>query len=282
MSLVQTDLEILTDAAFETRFPDVRHGFFTRKGGVSPGVYESLNCGPGSGDTGGNVTRNRESVARSFGREGADLVTLHQIHSHICHTIDGPLSNGPDRPQGDAMVTDVAGVILGVLTADCAPVLLAGRKADTSPVIGAAHVGWGGALKGVLGQTVLKMRECGAIETTITAVIGPCIHQRSYEVDTDFAQRFTDKDPEIQRFFMPARTPDKFLFDLPGYNASCLSEAGVSKAVIMPHDTYRDEARFFSYRRTTHAGEYDYGRQISAIMIRDFGKKGLISGADFL
>ena len=235
----------------------LQHGFFTRQGGVSDGLYDSLNCGPGSDDDGGAVAENRARVAAHLGAQ--TLLSLHQIHSDKVVTVtdaDWP----SDRPQADAMVTDRPGIALGALAADCAPVLFADPDAG---VIGAAHSGWKGALGGVLEATVEAMRALGARD--IRAVVGPTISQRAYEVGPEFLERFMDEDPEFSMFFAQGRD-DRYQFDLPGFALSRLRAAG-AEAEWCGHCTYSDPARFFSYRRTTHAREPDYGRQVSAIRL---------------
>lgn len=245
----------------------VFHGFFGREGGVSTGIYSSLNCGPGSDDNPAHVTANRKVVSDAVGCEPRSLLSLHQIHSDICLTIDEPYE-AHDRPQADAFVTDKAGIALGVLTADCTPVLFHGVKGDGSPVVGAAHAGWGGALKGVLAATVTKMVALGAVKDSIVACVGPCISQMSYEVGEDFSVPFLEQDEQNEGFFKAAQKSGHLMFDLAGYNALQLSKAGVKKALIKDLDTYFNEEDFFSYRRATHRKEADYGRQISVVMIK--------------
>lgn len=246
-----------------TIFPDhIAHGFFTRLGGVSEGIYASLNCGPGTNDVPDNVTENRARVTHYLGAHS--LNTLYQEHTATCLYIDRAL---PDRPVGDALVTEVPGVAIACLSADCAPILFYGEKADRAPIIGAAHAGWGGALKGIQSATVHSMVEHGARLETIRAAIGPCIAQVSYEVKEAFARPFLIQDDANEQFFMAGRD-GHLQFDLAGYNALRLALAGVKSVVITGEDTYRDEARFFSFRRATHREEPDYGRQISAIVIK--------------
>ncbi|MEM1275269.1 MAG: peptidoglycan editing factor PgeF [Pseudomonadota bacterium] len=231
------------------------HGFFTREGGVSAGIYDSLNGGQGSADLAEDVAENRARITAHLGSEA--LHSLHQIHSDIAVPITGPLG---DKRQADAMVTATPGQALGILTADCAPVLLADLEAG---VIGAAHAGWKGALGGILEATLDQMRALGA--KAITAVIGPCISQRNYEVGPEFLDRFLEEDPDNARFFAGG-TGDRMQFDLPGYGLSRLRAAGV-EAEWTGHCTYGDEQRFFSYRRATHRGEPDYGRLVAAISL---------------
>ncbi|MEO0992834.1 MAG: peptidoglycan editing factor PgeF [Pseudomonadota bacterium] len=238
----------------------VSHGFFSREGGVSVGLYASLNGGPGSRDDASSVSENRSRIAAHLG--GTVLVSTAQVHSDQVVTVSQPW--GEDRPNADAMVTDRAGIALGVLTADCAPVLLADTQ---SGVIGAAHAGWKGAVGGVLEAVVDAMVRLGANPETIAAAIGPTIGQTAYEVGPEFVERFLDDDPDTAQFFAGGRE-DRAQFDLPGYVRWRLAASGV-EASWTGHCTYSDQARFFSYRRATHAGEADYGRLVSAIVLRD-------------
>ena len=240
------------------------HGFFGRQGGVSEGIYQGLNCGTGSNDNPDHIQANRAMVAETISVETGNLVSLYQVHGAECLKVERPF---PDRPKADAQVTDVPGVALSVLTADCAPVLFYG-EANGKPVIGAAHAGWRGAVGGVLESTVYKMEEYGVKAGNIRAAIGPCIGKRSYEVDDAFAAPFMAEDPENERFFMAASRPGHLMFDLPGYCARRLYDCGVSQVTITGVDTYVREAEYYSYRRTTHRKEPDYGRQISVIVIR--------------
>lgn len=239
----------------------VRHGFFTRKGGASSGVFEGLNCGTGSSDLTEAVATNRARVAEWMDVAPDHLVTVHQIHSADVHIVSQPIS-GP-KPKADAMVTATPGLALGILTADCQPVLFADPQAG---VVGAAHAGWQGALGGVLENTVAAMEHLGATRSDITAVIGPAISQSKYEVGPEFHARFRDQDPENERFFK-AGAPGKFQFDLLAFGLDRLSRAQVGTAIWTGHCTYSDPNRFFSYRRATHLGEADYGRLISAIRL---------------
>jgi YfiH family protein len=238
----------------------VRHGFFTRKGGASSGIFAGLNCGPGSSDLSEVVAINRNRVADAMGVAQDHLISIHQIHSADVVHVTGPLA---DRPRADAMVTRTPGVALGVLTADCQPVLLADAAGG---VIGAAHAGWRGAKDGVLQATVDAMVALGAQRDRIHAVIGPTISQAAYEVGPEFFDAFTSDDRDHARFFAQG-TGDRMLFDLPAYGLFCLRAAGVGHAEWTRHCTYRDSERFFSFRRTTHAGEADYGRLISVIRL---------------
>lgn len=237
-----------------------RHGFLGRTGGVSGGLYASLNCGLGSGDDPASVAGNRARALNAVA-PGARLVTLHQVHSaKAAEAGEWPDS---DRPHADALVTSRSGFALGILTADCAPVLF---EDDAAGVIGAAHAGWRGAFSGVLGATVCAMERLGANRDRMTAVIGPCIARRSYEVDDAFRARFVDADTRNDAFFIGSR-PGHARFDLEGYCAARLADAGVGRVEAMGVDTCSDPARFFSYRRTTLASEPDYGRQLSLICL---------------
>lgn len=261
-------LDYLRDDRFLDDGHKAVHGFFGRRGGVSTGIYGSLNCGLGSGDSLANVRHNRAAVAMAMGVSPGNLVTAHQIHSAECIVVDRPFDEAV-RPQVDAMVTDRPGLALGILTADCGPVLFYGEKQDGAPVIGAAHAGWGGAFKGVLESTVKTMTAKGAISDTIRASIGPCIGRASYEVGQDFIDRFTAADPANDHFFRESRNAGHAMFDLPGYIAARLAGAGVRQVSLTDIDTYVNEGAYFSYRRTTHRGETDYGRQVSVIAIYD-------------
>jgi polyphenol oxidase len=238
----------------------VQHGFFTRKGGASSGIFSGLNCGPGSSDQAEVVAINRARVAEAMGVPAAHLVSIHQVHSADVIHVTEPMA---DKPRADAMVTRTPGIALGVLTADCQPVLFADPQAG---VIGAAHAGWRGTRDGVLEATVEAMVALGATRDNIAAVIGPTISQSAYEVGPEFFESFTDDDRANARFFI-AGTGDRYLFDLPAFGLSRLRAAGVGHAEWTRHCTYRDSERFFSYRRTTHAGEADYGRLISTIRL---------------
>jgi YfiH family protein len=240
---------------------DVPHGFLGRRGGVSQGVCSGLNVGWGSGDDRESIRENRRRAIDAVA-PGAKLVTLHQVHSPDALYVTAPY---PDdgRPQGDAMVTDRPGLFLGILTADCAPVLLADREAG---LVAAAHAGWKGALAGVVEATVAEMERRGAARARIAAAVGPCIARKSYEVDEAFLRRFVGADPEHERFFTLGRD-GHYQFDLEGFVVSRLAEAGLSRIEALGEDTYSQPDRFFSYRRATHQGEPDYGRQISLIAL---------------
>jgi len=248
-------LEILTSDALP-----VKHGFFTRKGGASSGVFAGLNCGHGSSDQSEIVAINRARVAQAMGVAPDYLLGVHQVHSAIAVPVDAPLA---DKPRADALVTATPGIALSVLSADCQPVLFADPKAR---VIGAAHAGWRGALEGVLHATVDAMEALGAARDNITAVIGPAISQRAYEVGPEFLDSFLDEDPAYARYFINGEG-DRMLFDLPGFGLNRLRAAGVGHAEWTRHCTFSDPARFYSYRRTTHAKEADYGRLIAAITL---------------
>ena len=236
----------------------VAHGFLGRKGGVSTGVTAGLNVGTGSADDPAAIAENRR-LAGDAVLPGAHLATIYQVHSADC--VIAEAWDLPDRPRADALVTDRPGLLLGILTADCAPVLLADAGAG---IVGAAHAGWKGAIGGITDATISAMEKLGARRDRIAAAIGPCIARTSYEVDEDFARRFEAADPANERFFASGR-PGHFQFDLEAYVAARLAAAGVARIETLGLDTYADEARFFSFRRATHRGEPDYGRQISLI-----------------
>jgi polyphenol oxidase len=241
----------------------IRHGFFTRQGGVSTGIYEGLNVGLGSRDTRNDVVENRRRVAAYFGQPLERLATVNQVHSPDVVTVNGAYAG--DRPSADALVTATPGLVLGVLAADCGPILFADPK---NRVVGAAHAGWKGALYGVAENTIAAMIALGAERSNIHACLGPSIAKASYEVGPEFFARFVAEDPRFAAFFTPSPKVGHYQFDLPGLTTQRLHEAGVT-AENLDLDTYPDPARFFSYRRTTHAGEPDYGRQISAIAIME-------------
>jgi YfiH family protein len=240
----------------------VRHAFFTRKGGVSTGVYDSLNTGPGSNDDADAVAENRRRAAEALGLGAEALVTCYQIHSTMTRVTEQPW--GDRRPEGDAVVTRTPGVLCGALSADCAPVLMVDPQAR---VVAAVHAGWKGALDGVVQSAVKAMEAEGARADRIVAAVGPCIAQSSYEVGPEFLQRFAAHDPGSERFFKRAPTPGKHLFDLPRFVLWRLEQAGVGEAEWMARDTCADETLFFSNRRSFKQGEGDYGRLLSAIAI---------------
>ncbi|MGE5503497.1 MAG: peptidoglycan editing factor PgeF [Actinomycetota bacterium] len=244
-------------------FTRIRHGFFTREGGVSQGIYASLNCGPGSKDDPAAVAENRARCMAQLDLAPEALVTVYQCHTADAVVVDGPWPGGKG-PAADAMVTDRPGLALGILTADCAPVLLADGRAG---VVAAAHAGWRGAVFGVLDNTIAAMVRLGARPASIVAAVGPCIGQRSYEVGPEFPAPFLAEAPSNADFFAPSRREGHFLFDLPGYVSRRLARLGVHEVTRVPADTCRDEARFFSYRRATLRGEPDYGRQLSVITV---------------
>jgi len=248
--------------------PGLAHGFFPRTGGVSEGIFASRNCGFGSGDRRDAVAENRDRCRRDLG-PAETLVTVHQVHSPNVVTVTAAWT--PETaPQADAMVTDRPGLALGILTADCAPILFADAEAG---VIGAAHAGWKGALGGVTDATIAAMRALGAVPERIAAAVGPCIGPDGYEVGPEFRDRFLAEDPDSARFFRtPARTngtTPRPHFDLPGYVAQRLRRAGLRDVTVTGLDTLAREDQFFSYRRTTLRKEADYGRQISAILLTD-------------
>ncbi|MFA6116247.1 MAG: peptidoglycan editing factor PgeF [Sphingomonas sp.] len=237
----------------------VAHGFLGRRGGVSTGLYAGLNVGIGSDDDTDAVAENRRLATEAV-LPGARLLTLYQTHSA---DVVRALTAFDDRPPGDALVTDRPGLALGILTADCTPVLLADREAG---VVGAAHAGWKGAIGGVTDAAIAAMEKLGARRDRIAAAVGPCIARSSYEVDDGFARRFEADDPANERFFAPGK-PGHHQFDLEAYVAQRLAKAGLARIEMLGLDTYADEARFFSFRRATHRGEPGYGRQISIIGI---------------
>lgn len=239
----------------------IRHGFFTRQGGVSEGIYRGLNVGLGSKDRQDNVLRNRAAVAGWFGLPLENLATVHQIHSPDVVVVDETYDGA--RPQADAMVTATPGMIIGVLSADCGPILFVDPD---NAVIGAAHAGWKGALDGVLENTVDAMVALGARRDSIRATVGPSISRDSYEVGPEFVARFLERDAAYNAFFTPSPRAGHAMFDLQGLAVKRLRDAGI-QASSLGICTYPDTERFYSYRRTTHAGEPDYGRQISAIAI---------------
>jgi len=238
----------------------IAHGFFTREGGVSEGFYASLNCGPGSGDDPARVRENRARASAAL-LPDATLITLAQIHSAKVHIVDAGWDS-TRHPQGDGMATSVRGMMLGIQTADCAPVLFADAEAG---VLGAAHTGWKGAAGGVLEATIAAMESVGARRASIAAAIGPAITQDNYEVGAEFRQHFLDQDPANAGFF--TARDGHFRFDLPGYARARLAKVGIADIANFGLCTYPPENHFFSFRRTTHRGEADYGRQISAIVL---------------
>ncbi|ADZ69622.1 peptidoglycan editing factor PgeF [Polymorphum gilvum] len=241
----------------------VAHGFFTRQGGVSEGIYDSLNIGLGSSDRREAVLENRARIAARLGVDAGRLVSPYQVHSADVIAVDTPWREDQDR-KADALVTNSPGLALGISTADCGPVLFADVGAR---VIGAAHAGWRGALTGVLENTLDAMERLGARRSRIVAVVGPTISAAAYEVGPEFHERFTARDPDYSGFFSPSTRADHFMFDLPAFILMRLRAAGVGRATSLDLCTYANEERFFSYRRTTHHGEPDYGRLMSAIVL---------------
>jgi YfiH family protein len=238
----------------------VSHGFLGREGGVSCGILSGLNVGLGSSDDRAAIAENRRRATAAVLPE-AKLVTLHQVHSPDAIAVTAPFPDDA-RPHADALVTDRPGFLLGILTADCAPVLLADREAQ---VVGAAHAGWKGAVGGVTDAVITAMEKLGARRERIAAAVGPCIARASYEVDDAFFRRFLEDDGENERFFSMGARPDRHQFDLEAYVAARLAAAGIATVALLGLDTYADERRFYSFRRATHRGEPDYGRQISLI-----------------
>ena len=249
-------LEIITSDALHP----ARHGFFTRHGGASSGVFAGLNCGTGSTDQSDMVEINRARVADAMNVAPDHLVAVHQVHSADVVTVTRPLK---EKPRADALVTATPGLALTILTADCQPVLFFDAQAG---VIGAAHAGWRGALDGVLESTLDAMEALGADRAMISAVIGPSISQGSYEVGPEFLDAFLDSDPENARYFANG-VDDKMQFDLPSFGLHRLRTAGIGLAEWTRHCTYTDPERFYSYRRSVHAKEADYGRQIATITL---------------
>jgi YfiH family protein len=241
----------------------IGHGFFTRQGGTSEGLYASLNCGPGSDDAPDRVAENRRRVLTALGLSGGTLLTLYQVHGAETRIVTEPWPDG-NRPQADSMVTDRPGLALGILTADCAPVLLADPHAG---IIGAAHAGWKGALHGVIGSTISTMEQLGARREHMTGSVGPCISRASYEVSTEFRTPFYDQNPANDQYFAAGVRNGHLQFDLQGYVRQCLHDAGVGTVDVLNEDTRDQEDVFFSYRRACLRGEADYGRQVSAICL---------------
>lgn len=238
----------------------VPHAFLGRTGGVSAGLYQGLNIGLGSDDDHDRVLENRRLAAGAV-LPGAALVTTHQVHSANVITVTAPIANDA-RPPADALVTATPGLLLGILTADCVPVLFSDSEAG---IVGAAHAGWKGAIAGVTDRTIDAMEALGARRDHIGCAIGPCIARASYEVDSAFMRRFCEDDPENERFFADGERPGHAQFDIEGYVAARLARAGVQRIEMLGQDTYAQPDLFFSYRRSCHRGEADYGRQISLI-----------------
>ncbi len=241
----------------------VRHGFFDRSGGVSNGLYGSLNCGYGSNDDGQAVRENRGRAAAAFGRTADQLCTAYQVHGDVAVMVEKALPQA-EAPKADGLVSNTPGVVLGILTADCAPVLLADSD---NRVIGELHAGWRGALGGIVESSVRAMLALGARRANIRAVIGPCIGPDSYEVGAEFPAPFLAQDGASEIFFRPAPRDGHFLFDLPGYVTHRLEGQELGEIAALGRDTYGEEANFFSYRRNSQNGEHDYGRLLSAITL---------------
>jgi YfiH family protein len=243
----------------------IRHGFFDRNGGVSQGFYATLNGGVGSDDAPQNVAENRARMARALGVAADRLVTPYQIHSPEVATVEAPWA--PDnRPRADALVTRTPGLAIGVSTADCGPLLFADGEAR---VIGAAHAGWRGAFTGVIEATIAAMEKLGADRGRIAVALGPVISQPNYEVGAEFVERFVAADSANSRFFAASKRPGHAMFDLNGYIAARLERAGIRQFEDLRLCTYADPARFYSFRRTTHLSEPDYGRHINAIALAE-------------
>ena len=244
-------------------FEGIRHGFFTREGGHSSGIYDSLNCGFGSDDETSQVAQNRHSVSTALGVAPDQLITPYQVHS-ACALIATNAWERENSPQADAIITNVPGLAVGVLTADCVPILVVDPVAK---VVGAAHAGWRGALGGIIEACIAKMEEAGASRDNIHACFGPCISAHSYEVGEEFKARFLDENTDYDRFF---KTPDSTArphFNLPAFVLHRLEQLDLKQVHSQAECTYQNESKFFSYRRSTHRNEPDYGRQISAIVI---------------
>ncbi len=245
--------------------PYIQHGFFTRHGGVSQPPYDSLNIGLGSKDDAGAVQENRRRVAGAFDRPLDHFLSLYQIHSNRALMVDGPWPDPAARPEADGLVTTTPGLIVSALSADCAPLLFAAPEAR---IVAACHAGWKGALYGIIEATLAAMQAKGAVLSDIRCVIGPCIAQASYEVGADYAETFAREDPDSPAFFIPGPSPDKRMFDLPGYCLMRLRRAGIRLCAATGHDTCAEARLFFSNRRAFRTGESDYGRLVSAMMIR--------------
>lgn len=250
-----SEVEVVRARALE----GVAHGFLGRRGGVSTGILAGLNVGTGSADDPDLIAENRRRATEAV-LPGGRLATVFQVHSPDAVAVIEPFEERL-RPHADALVTDRPGLALGILTADCAPVLLADREAG---VVGAAHAGWKGAIGGVTDSTIALMETLGARRERIAAAVGPCIARASYEVDSGFFGRFAEADPANERFFADGK-PGHFQFDLEAYVAHRLAAAGIRTVETLGLDTYSDESRFYSFRRATHRGEPDYGRQIAII-----------------
>ena len=247
------------------RISHIDHGFFTRNGGASNGIYNSLNVGFGSDDDADAVATNRKRAMAQLGLGADALVTVYQVHGSNVHVV-GKDKTAEEPIRADGVVTRATGIALGILTADCAPVLFADRENE---VIGAAHAGWRGARDGVLEATVAAMESLGAERGSVVAAIGPCIGGASYEVGPEFPAPFLAENPDHDCFFGPSERDGHFMFDLEAYVGDRLSRAGIDTINALGCDTCAEEDRFFSYRRATHKGEPDYGRLLSAISIAE-------------
>ena len=262
---MQKNLKFYTENNFvSSDDTSVSYGFFTRIGGGGTGIYKGLNCGTGSNDLPDNIVKNRNLVAKEIGVDSNNLLSTYQVHGSKVILVKKAWS---ERPQADAMVTDIAGLALGILTADCIPVLFVGKKENGEAVIGAAHAGWKGAVYGVLENTVSEMVKLGTQKETIKACVGPCIGRNFYEVSGNFIEPFIEHNEESERFFYASSNTGHFMFDIGGYCAWRLAIEGISNISILDKDTYSNEDEFYSYRRSVHSGQDDYGRQISVIAI---------------
>ncbi|OPB29941.1 peptidoglycan editing factor PgeF [Bartonella sp. WD12.1] len=254
---------ILAKDLFALHKDGIKHGFFTRQGGVSQNLYHSLNVGQGSNDHLKHIMQNRTLIANYFDIDIKNLITVNQVHSCDVVVIDQAFTG--ERPKADAIVTSTKGLAIGILTADCGPVLFADPHAG---VIGAAHAGWRGSLNGILEKTILAMEEQGAKRQSITAVLGPCIGPTHYEVTNEFYNQFMNRNNQFQKYFLKTDKTNRFRFNLWAFIINQLEQAGLN-ASCLKLCTYQDEQRFFSYRRATHRNESDYGRQISALMLEN-------------
>jgi polyphenol oxidase len=253
------------DAVSLSALDGIRHAFFTREGGVSGGIYSSLNSGVGSSDDPGHVAENRARMARALGVDAARLITAFQIHSPHVVVAEEPWGV-ENRPRADAIVTRTPGLAIGVSTADCGPLLFAEPQAR---VIGAAHAGWRGAFSGVIEGTIAAMENLGADRSRISVALGPLIRQDNYEVSQSFVDEFLRADETYARFFAPAARDAHAMFDLPGFIASRLAQSGIESFEDIGICTYADPERFYSYRRSVHRSEPDYGRHVNAIVLAD-------------
>jgi polyphenol oxidase len=251
------------EAANLAKLPGIRHGFFTRAGGASNGIYAGLNCGLGSADDAAFVLENRRRVSAHLGGSHDGVVTLYQEHGARALTIGKPIARDA-LPKADAVVTSTPGLVVGVLTADCAPVLFADPEAK---IVAAAHAGWRGAVAGIIASTITEMERLGAKRSRIVAALGPCITQPAYEVGPEFEAELTARDPAYARFLARSDTSPKARFDLPGFVLAQLAAAQIGDIVNAVHCTHGNESLFYSFRRTTQRKEADYGRQISAIVV---------------